>query len=215
MCFSPPKPPPDNSGAIAAQQEATREANIKTGQSNIDSAFTQYDDPYYAGITSNYENYYDPQIDVQYKDAVDKLTEQLGQQGILQSSEGNRQLGELAQKEGQTLQSIADQGIAAANTAKQQVASTKQNLYQLNQNAADPSLAASQAATAASSAVSPITFSPIANAFSGLLGQGTNALALQSGQNVSGFGSFLPLPSNTAGIGSGNTSSGSSVSVVN
>lgn len=200
MCFSP-KVPKDNSAEIAAQQEATREANIKAGQGNIDQAFTQYNDPYYAGITQNYEDYYDPQINQQYGDAVNKLTYQLGQQGILQSSEGNRQLGLLQQSNDTQKQTIADQAIAAANTAKQQVAQQKNNLYAQNQQAADPSLAASQAAGAAASAVSPITYSPLANVFAGALGQGTNALALQQGNGlIGGTGSFLPSQTNTAAI---------------
>lgn len=215
MCFGGPSVPPDNSAQIAADQEAKRETNINTGKTNIDQAFTQFDDPYYSGITKNYEDYYNPQIDQQYNDALNKLTFQLGQQGILQSSEGNRQLGLLKQSNDTQRQSIADQGIAAATTAKQQVAQQKNNLYAQNQQAADPSLAASQAAGAAASAVSPITYSPLSNVFAGLLGQGTNALALQQGNGlIGGSGSFLPSQTNATGISGGNTSNAGSGKVV-
>ncbi len=206
MCFSP-KAPHDNSAQIASDNEAQRESKIKQGQSSIDSAFTQFDDPYYAGISKNYEDYYDPQLDTQYNDALNKLTLNLGQQGILQSSEGNRQLAELKRTQDTQKQTIANNAIAAGNTAKQQVAQQKNQLYAQNNTAADPSAAATAAATAAGSVVSPPVYSPLGNAFAGLLGQGTNALALQAGGTPGVGGSFFGNNANTAGIGASPSSS--------
>lgn len=199
MCFGS-SVPQDNSAQVAAQSEATREANVTAGQQNIDSAFSQYDDPYYSGITQNYENYYDPQLSTQYNNALNSLTMQLGQQGILSSTEGDRQLALLKQTNDTEQQTIAQQALDAANTAKQQVAQEKQTLYNQNNTAADPSAAATQAASAAGSVVTPPNLSPLGNAFSGLLGQGTNALALQAG-GTPGVNYGNVVPSNNAALG--------------
>lgn len=208
MCFSP-SIPKDNSADLAAQSEATREANIKQGQGNIDQAFTQFDDPYYQNISKSYTDYYNPQLDQQYKDALNKLTLNLGQQGILQSSEADRQIKELQQADDAQKQAVASNALNAANSAKQQVAQQKNTLYQLNNTAADPSQAASLAATAASSAVSTPTYSPLANAFAGLVNQGSNAFALQGN---SGGGQFYSN-NNSTSAPAGTTSAGSSTLV--
>lgn len=181
MCFPSPSVPQDNSAKIAAQKEAERQAAIKEGQAAIDSAFTQYDQPYYDTIAANYGNYYNPQLATQYENALNALTLQLGQQGILESSEGNRQLALLKQTNDTQAQTIQNNAIAAANAAKQQVADEKATLYAQNNVAADPSAAAAQAAAAAGSVISPPNYSPLGNAFAALLGNGTNALALQAG----------------------------------
>ncbi len=213
MCFSP-SVPHDNSAQIAADNEAKREAAIKQGQSSIDSAFAQFNDPYYANISKGYTDYYDPQLSTQYNNALNALTLQLGQQGILESTEGNRQLALLKQQQDTQEQTIGNNAIAAANTAKQQVAQQKNTLYSQNNIAADPSAAATSAAAAAGSVVSPPNYSPLGNAFAGLLGQGTNALALQAGGIPGGGSSFYGNGANTAGIGA-SPSQGSAGKVVN
>lgn len=170
----------------------------------------QFDDAYYNNIGNQYTSYYDPQLSDQYQNALNSLTLQLGQQGILQSSEGDRQLANLQKQYTAEQQSVASNSLAAENSAKQQVASQKAQLIALANTAADPSAVASQVSQSAASAVSPTQFSPLANVFTGLLGQGTNALAIQSGALPSAAtgGSFVPTFSNTAALGGG--SSGSS-----
>lgn len=194
MCFTP-KVPKDNSAQIAGEKEAERQARIKEGQSNIDSAFEQFNDPYYEGVTTDYNSYYNPQVEQQYKDALDKLTLQLGQQGILQSSAGNEQIGKLTENYGKQKQTVADAALNAANDARARIQQQKTNLYSQNTAAADPSQAASLAATAAQSAISPPVYSPLGNLFAGLLGSGTNALAVQQGGTINTAG-----PSNQFGV---------------
>lgn len=174
MCLSP-HVPHDNSAELAAQKEAEREARITQGQTNIDQAFHQFDDPYFSNISKGYSDYYNPQLDKQYTDAVSALTAQLGQQGILQSSAGNKRLADLATANTQQHQAVIDRGLGSANTARQQVADSKSNLYRLNTSSADPSLAASQAVQAAGSVISPPNYSPLANVFGGFLGNAYNA----------------------------------------
>ena len=181
MCFSP-SVPHDNSAQVAADQESKRQANITAGQKAVNDTFDQsFGDPYYAGITNSYDSYYNPQLDTQYQNALNTLTSQLGQQGILQSSEGDRQLALLKQSYDTNKQTVANNGENAAATAKQNVASQRNALLQQAQQAGDPSALGAQAAETASSIASPVQYSPLGAVFSGLLGQGTNALSIQQG----------------------------------
>lgn len=287
MCFGG-SVPQDNSGAIAAQQQATKEANIKSGQAAIQKVFggnqigagavTSYDpsqtyynadgtvytpraaqqgtpvtDPktglvtytggsavstpdlttifsgtttnpgqfgpdYYNNISQNYENYYDPQLATQYQNALNQLTLQLGQQGILKSSEGNRQLALLKQNNTTQQQTIANNALAQSTAAKQAVGSEENTLLANNETAADPSTAAEQAAAGAQAVQSTPTFSPLGSVFAGLLGQGTNALSIQQGGLAGtnqGGGTFITPFTNTSALGSGsNTGSSSNGAVV-
>jgi hypothetical protein len=204
--------PTDNSGEIAAQQEATRQSNITAGTAAVNNAFSSSFTPdYYSGITNDYDSYYNPQLDQQYQNALNSLTYQLGQQGILQSSEGDRQLALLKQSYDTNKETVANNGLNAATTAKQNVATQQNALLGQAQQAGDPSALAAQAAETAAAIPSPVSYSPLGSVFSNLLGQGTNALSIQQGGvPVSGGGSATfvqPLSSPTS---SNSSSSGSS-----
>lgn len=209
--------PQDNSAELAAQQEATRQANITQGTANVNSAFdSSFNPDYYSGITQNYENYYNPQLDQQYQNALNTLTSQLGQQGILQSSEGARQLALLKNSYTTNQQTVANNASNAAATAKQNVAAQKNTLLAQAQQAGDPSALATQAQETASSIASPVNYSPLGSVFAGALGQGTNALSIQQGAvPTTGSGSYSTYvsPTAAAGSGSGGGSNGSSTIV--
>lgn len=204
MCFSSPSIPQDNSAQVASQQEATKEANVTQGANSINSTFdNEFTPDYYNNIEQNYENYYDPQVTQQYNNALNTLTYQLGQQGILQSSEAARQEGLLNQNYGTENQSIANNALSASTQAQQQVATEKNNLLSENETAADPSLAAEQAAAGSLAVQSTPTYSPLGNVFAGLVGQGTNALGIQAGGlpgSTVGAATYA-TPTNTAALG--------------
>lgn len=194
---------------------STPVADTSPGTPDISGLFTgtqsnpgQFGDSYYNDITKNYEDYYNPQLEQQYQNALKSLTLQLGQQGILDSSEGNRQIGLLNQQLQTQKETIANNGLSQAQTARQNVASERNNLLAQNQTAADPSLAAETAASGAQSVQSTPTFSPLGSVFAGLLGTGTNALSIQQGGLAGvngGGGTFISPTSNVAGIGPGNS----------
>lgn len=189
--------PTDNSGAIAAQQQAQNAATIQQDTGEVNDAFTQAFTPdYYNNITSSYENYYNPQLDQQYQTALNALTGQLGQQGILQSTEGQRQISLLNQAYQTQKQTVASNAANAAQQQKQNVAQQQNVLLGQATAAADPTSLATQAANTTSSLASPVNYSPLGSVFSGLLGQGTNALSIQQGglpsASSTGSGSFNP-----------------------
>lgn len=182
MCFGGGGAPKDNSGQIAADQEAKRQATVQQDTQSVNDAFSKAFTPdYYDNITKNYESYYNPQLDQQYQNALNSLTYQLGQQGILQSTEGGRQLALLKQSYGTNQQTVANNAANAAASAKQNVSQQQNQLLSQANAAADPlSLAAQTAANVGSINTNP-TYSPLGSVFAGLLGQGTNALSIQQG----------------------------------
>lgn len=165
---------PDNSAATQeqaaiAQQQAQTDANITQGQQNIDSAFSQFTPAYYGGITSAYENAYDPQLADQYNIAQDQLTAQLAGQGMGQSSVGNNAQAQLAKTNEGEQATIADQGQNAAQSLESTVNNTENTLSAENQSAANPSLAASQAQAASGALVAPQTYPSLSNVFASAL----------------------------------------------
>jgi hypothetical protein len=198
--------PKDNSGQVAADQEAKRQANITAGTQAVNDAFSKSFTPgYYTGVTDNYTNYYNPQLDQQYQEALNKLTYQLGQQGILQSTEGDHQLGLLKQSYDTNKATVANNGANAAQTARANVNTQKNALLAQAQQAGDPSALAAQASEAAAAIPSPVSYSPLGSVFAGALGQGTNALSIQQGGSIAGGNNY-----NTGGSPSANPISGNS-----
>lgn len=214
MCLSP-SVPKDNSGEIAAQQQAQQQATIQKDTQEVNDAFTSSFTPdYYNNITNSYENYYNPQLDQQYQNTLNSLTAQLGQQGILQSTEGQHQLSLLNQAYQTQKQTVASNAANASQAAKQNVAQQQNVLLGQATAAADPTSLATQAANTASSLASPVNYSPLGSVFSGLLGQGTNALSIQQGglpaSGSGGSSTSNIYPTYSYGGTSGGAGSGSS-----
>jgi hypothetical protein len=169
MCFGGGSSAPASTAAAtqqAVQSQADQtQANIATGNSDIDSAFSQFDPAYYQGYQNAYTNYYDPQVDTQYNDAEGTLESGLARNGLDRSSVAASQIGTLFQDYGTQKAAIANQAVDASNTLEGQVASAKSNLYALNAAAADPATANTQALAASTALVAPSTFSPLGSVF--------------------------------------------------
>lgn len=192
MCKS--KGSKDNSAAIAAQQEAARQARIAEGQTSIDSAFAGFDDPFFQGYNDQFTNYYSPQLDDQYKDAVKRLTLQLAQSGNLTGSVGAQQMADLQKFYDQQKLSITNQAQAATQQLRGNIDNRKSILYADNRAASDPGSAASAAASAVQALQPTAPTSPLAAVFGDFfnnLGNNaaiSNATRLQQGTGVQSYG---------------------------
>lgn len=175
---TPPSNPSYADWLLQQENNAATGGKLFTGTQHQGGAFG---DAYYNDISDSYGKYYNPQLDQQFQNALNSLTYQLGQQGILQSSEGDRQLALLRQSYDTNKQTVASNAKNAAAQAKQNVANQKNALLAQAQQAGDPSALGAQAAETASSIASPVSYSPLGSVFAGLLGQGTNALSIQQG----------------------------------
>lgn len=189
--------------AMLQRQQAKHDADVATGKSNIDSAFSQFTPDYYSGVSKAYENAYQPQLTDQYNTAKDQLVAKLAGNGILESSVGANAQGQLQKTYNTNQAQIADQGQNAANGMKNTVANTETNLYNMNASAADPSAAATQAQAQAGALVAPQTYPTLGNLFGAVLSPfaaGQKSSSNSMGNNYTPSG---PAASNPSGNGSG------------
>ena len=204
MCSKKPKK--DNSAEIARQEEAKRQARIAQGQQGIDSAFSGFNDEFYGNYGKQYSDYYDPQLNDQYGDAVKRLTLQLAQTGNLTGSAGATQLSDLKKFYDTQKMSMTNQSLDAVNQLRGNIDQRKSQLYADNRAAADPGSAAAAAASAAQYLQPTAPTSPLANVFADFFSNVGNQAALKSVQRLTegtGVQSF-----------GGGRKSGSSVSVI-
>lgn len=199
----------DAAAAAAAKQQQQQQAvtaNTNTNRSAIDTAFAQFNDPYYAGIAKNYNDYYLPQVDQQEGVARDKLTAQLAGQGTLSSTVGANALATLAKDAALQRANVGGQATDYANSIRDKVNTSKTALYGQNLAAADPASFASNVQGQASTFANPASLTPaqpIGDVFASLLTPATAALTASSnllkGSNQNfGVSSYTP----TSGAGS-------------
>ena len=168
--------------------EEARQDQIRQGQSNIDTAFSQFDPAYYDKFRKTYTDVYNPQIADQYARAKDKLTAVLAGRGTLESTVGGAKFGDLTKTRNEAETDVANRGFDASNELKGKVEGAKTSLYTLNTGAADPALAANQAMGSASSFAAPPTLSPLGQVFGSLAG----SLALANRADASSMNPRLP-----------------------
>src|SRR5690348_16332000 len=122
----------------AAAAEAQRQATVTQDMNAINNGFSGFNDSYFNNIGQKYQDYANPQLADQYQTAGDQLKYALSREGILGSSEGARQLGELQKQYNTDQQGIIDTGNQYANTARSNVQSAKDNLVSQANAATDP-----------------------------------------------------------------------------
>lgn len=154
-----------DAAAAMEMREATRQRDVKLGQIGIDKNFAKFDDGYYDTFKQDYVSHYNPQIDRQHSDAVDKMTAALANRGILESSVGAGGFAELGRKNAEARIDVANEGLDAANKLRGQVQQAKSNLYNLNEASANPQAVNAQAVGQATAIVAPPQFSPLGEIF--------------------------------------------------
>lgn len=151
------------------QEEADREARIKQGQEFIDTAFQQYNQPYYDTYAKSIVDYQQPQLQEQYDRARGSLTAHLAGRGMLESTVGAQEFGNIGKVFADNSAQIANQARDAAMSLKGKVENQKSDLYALNSSAADPQGISTQAIAQATTLAAPSSISPIGDVFSAAL----------------------------------------------
>jgi len=177
------KPPKDNSAEIAAKAEADRQNRISLGVENIDNAFAGYNDQFYQDHTNQYQDYYMPQLDDKYSDAVKKLTLQLATTGNLTAKTGADQLSDLKEFYGQQGQAVTGQALNATQQLRTNVDNQMSQLYANNRAASDPGAASSGAISAAANLQPVAPSSPMANVFGDFFSNLGNVAAIRNAQS--------------------------------
>lgn len=138
----------DERRAQEAQAAEARKREIQSGGAgSIDQVFSKFDEPYYQNYAKTYFGAQTPDLEHQYDLAKDKLTAQLAGRGVLNSTVGASQLGELDLTNRRARERIASEAQDAANQLRGKVSASKSKLYEDVYGGAAPNDIASRAAT--------------------------------------------------------------------
>lgn len=189
---------------VEEQQKAVID-NTNLSRSSIDSAFSQFNDPYYAGLAKKYSDFYNPQIDEQYGQALDAKTGDLAERGMLKSTVGANTLALLSKTSADKKAEIANSAQDFANQSRGSVQAAKDSLYGMNLAASDPSQIASQATGSATALAGASATSPtpaLGDVFSSFLTPATNAIAANGKSLKPGGNGAVSMTAPTTGAGS-------------
>ena len=129
----------------AAQTEARRQKKVDAGLKEIEKVFGQYDQDFYDKSQDAYLDYYEPQLEDQYKKGLRDLKFALARGGRFGSSTEVDKKAGAAQDLGFQKSELASGAIGAADKSQAAVNAAKKEMTQLNQINANPQLAASLA----------------------------------------------------------------------
>lgn len=124
-----------------------------------------FDDAFYQNRRNAYMDYANPQLERQYKDAVQQLTFALGRNGLLDSTVRADRTGKLQTDYDTQRQGIADKAIDYENQARNSVEQARQNLISTLNVTGDASGAANSAVTQAKNLQAAPAFDPLASLF--------------------------------------------------
>ena len=198
MCFSS-----NNSASkIAAQQradEVARQGRITSGMGSIDSAFSGFNDDYYAKRAKDYVDFATPTLNKQARATHDDLIYALSRTGNLDSSAAIKKNADLTDETNAQRIGIANTGLDQANQLRSSVENTRGNVVAQLNATGDSSAAAAAALRDTSNLNQPQGYSPLGNLFSSF------ASTLGSiGSNASnGYSGFAGGGKSLFGTGSG------------
>lgn len=184
----------------ARREAAEREARIAEGQTKIDDAFGQYDNSYYDNYSKSIEDYQRPDLDRQYGEAQGKVTAGLARRGMLESTHGAQEFGNLGRVYADNAALIANQAEDASSGLRTRVENQKSDLYALNRASADPAGISAQAIGQATALAAPAAMSPIGAVFEGALAP---YLAYRTARTNSPGAPYRSSAPRAAGSGSG------------
>ena len=159
----------DPSGGMELR-EVSRQNDINLGRIGIDKSFSKFNDDYYKGYQKDYTDFYNPQLDRQFGEVVDKTTAALAGRGMLESTVGGNAFGDLTRQQTEARTNIANEGVDASNKLRGSVENAKSSLYSLNEASANPQAVNAQAVGQASALVAPPTYDPLGQVFASAIG---------------------------------------------
>lgn len=170
---------------ISRQEEAQRQATIRSGTDQINTQFdSQFTPDFFNSQKAAYQAYATPQIDDQYKKAQQELTYSLARGGNLDSSTRAYQQGQLQKTYDTSLTNAADAANSYANSARSNVETARANLISTLNVTGDATQAANSATNQAAILAQPAAFSPIADAFSTVTGTLASQAAADRAQAI-------------------------------
>lgn len=153
----------------ARQREEARQARITSGIQTINNTFAPFDDNFYKGRKTAFLDYYQPQLDDQFKDARDKLTYAFSRAGTLNSTMAADEAAKLGKKYTLQLGSLVNQADGDANGLRSQIENDKSSIIGQLNSTGDAQAASNDAlARTKVLAQSAPAYSPLGDIFSGV-----------------------------------------------
>jgi hypothetical protein len=188
--------------ARAREEEAARAASIQAGTAQIDEQFGRFNDDFYSQRGQTYMDYYQPQFDEQYNDALAQLTFSLARAGTTNSSIAGDALADLQTQRDRELTALNARRDADVNDFRTRVQNEKSSLVSQLNATADAEAAGNLATSRSSQLYSETpTLVPLDGLFSGV---GSSIGAWNSGYNdgsrLSTFNSAISNPRQTTAV---------------
>ena len=152
----------------AAEAEARRQARVDAGLKEIEKVFEQYDQDFYDKSQDAYLDYYEPQLEDQYKKGLSDWKFALARGGRFGSSTEVDKKAKAAQDLMFQQNELASGAIGAADKSEAAVDAAKREMTQLNQMNANPQLAASLAQSQAGILNQPPKYDQLLDVFGDL-----------------------------------------------
>jgi len=149
----------------AAEAEARRQLKVDAGLEEIEKVFSKYDQDFYDKSSDAYLDYYEPQLDDQFKDGLKELQFALARGGRFGSSTEVDKKAKASEDYGIQKNELASGAIKAANDSEAAVTAAKRDMTNLNQVNANPDLAASLSNSQAGILNQPPKFDPLLDVF--------------------------------------------------
>jgi len=157
------------------KQDAKRERRVREGMDNVDAffdggvvdgkAYSGFDDRFYNKRADAYEDFANPQVTRQFRDAQEGLLYGLADANLLNSSAAVEDFGTLDRERTQARDDVARRGDNFADGAREAVAGQRANLTSLIQSTADPTAIRSQLGSVADVLNTADSYSPLGNMF--------------------------------------------------
>lgn len=149
----------------AAEAEARRQLKVDAGLEEIEKVFGKYDQDFYDKSSDAYLDYYEPQLDDQFKEGLKELQFALARGGRFGSSTEVDKKAKASEDYGIQKNELASGAIQAANDSEKAVTLAKRDMTNLNQVNANPDLAASLSNSQAGILNQPPKFDPLLDVF--------------------------------------------------
>lgn len=151
----------DNGAAQARQQEQQRRARISAGMTNIDNAFSGFDDGFYGAREKAYVDYATPKLDNDYQEALRQMAYALERRGLTGSTAAGNEQKRLEGKFNDYRTDILSAGKSYADRARSDIEGSRSNLVNQLNMTEDPAAAGASAARIAANATQPPAFDPV------------------------------------------------------
>ena len=149
----------------AAEAEARRQLKVDAGLAEIEKIFGQYDQDFYDKSSDAYLDYYEPQLEDQFKEGLKELQFALARGGRFGSSTEVNRKAKAAEDYGFQKNELASGAIQAADASEKAVTAAKRDMTNLNQINANPDLAASLSQAQSGILNQPPKFDPLLDVF--------------------------------------------------